>query len=100
MCACVFTDRARDLILFVSDHERVKILDRLLEQVAGVQTVGAQYLVLDDSHRPEEEQRECHDMNRHHQQQGSSPGARNASGQPPHGIKTSVARIHPVHSSE
>ena len=68
--------------------------------MAGIETVGAQYLVLDNSHRPEEEQGEGHDVNGHYQQQDSSPVARNTSCQPLQDIEASGTEIHPVHSSE
>jgi hypothetical protein len=89
VCACIFTDRLWDLPSLVSDHEGMKIIDRLPEQVAGIETVGAQYLKLDNSHRPEEEQGEGHDVNRHYQQQDSSPVARNTSRQPLQDIEAS-----------
>ena len=100
MCSCILTDRARDLLSFVSDHEGMNVLDHLLEQVAGVEAVGAQYFELDNSHCPEEEQGEGYDVNGHHQQHGPSLRARNASGQPAQGIEVPLAHFHPAHSSE
>ena len=96
----ILADRSRDLPSFVTNHEGVKILDRFLEQVTCVKTVGPENLELENVHRPEKEKGEGHDVNGHHHQQGSPAGARNPSGQALQTIKKPVAEIHPVHSSE